>query len=93
MFRVQYTPEALRELKRLRQFDATRILDAIEKHLRIDPIAEGGMLKRIVLASGEPIRQLRVADFRVFYDADEAERVVFVRHVRRKGSKTTGEIL
>ena len=58
MFRVQYKPEALRELKRLRQFDATRM-----------------------------------GDFRVFYDADEAEGVVVVRHVRRKGSKTTGEIL
>ena len=40
-----------------------------------------------------PVWQLRVGDFRVFYDVDEREREVVVRAVRRKGSKTTQEIL
>ena len=39
------------------------------------------------------VHQLRVGDFRVFYDVDETERVVIVMHVRRKGRKTTGEVL
>ncbi len=37
--------------------------------------------------------QLRVGDFRVFYDVDEERREVVVRAIRRKGSKTTKEVL
>ena len=40
----------------------------------------------------EPLWQLRVGDYRVFYDVDEAERRVYVRRVLRKGSSTTGDI-
>lgn len=40
-----------------------------------------------------PVWQLRVGDFRVFYDVDVARRQVVVRAIRRKGSKTTEEIL
>jgi hypothetical protein len=42
--------------------------------------------------SVRPVWQLRVADFRVFYDVDEAQRQVIVRAIRRKGKKTTKEI-
>ena len=41
----------------------------------------------------QPVWQLRVGDFRVFYDADETTRVVWIRAIRRKGRKTTKEIL
>ncbi len=40
-----------------------------------------------------PVWQLRVGDFRVFYDVDTRSRRVVVRAVRRKGRKTTEEIL
>jgi len=40
-----------------------------------------------------PVWQLRVGDFRVFYDVDEQQQEVIVRAIRRKGSKTTKEIL
>lgn len=40
-----------------------------------------------------PLWQLRVGEFRVFYDVDEVEHVVYVRRVIRKGTKTTGEIV
>ena len=40
-----------------------------------------------------PVWQLRVGDLRVFYDVDEARREVIVRAIRRKGSKTTKEVL
>jgi hypothetical protein len=43
--------------------------------------------------SVHPVWQLRVGDFRVFYDVDEAQQTVIVRAIRRKGSKTTEEIL
>lgn len=40
-----------------------------------------------------PVWQFRVGDFRVFYDVDEERQEVVVRAIRRKGTKTTGEIL
>ncbi len=43
--------------------------------------------------SAHPVSQLRVGDFRVFYDVDERAREVIVRAVRRKGTKMTEEIL
>jgi mRNA-degrading endonuclease RelE of RelBE toxin-antitoxin system len=43
--------------------------------------------------AGRPVWQLRVGDFRIFYDVDGERREVTVRAVRGKGSKTTEEIL
>ena len=40
-----------------------------------------------------PVWQFRIGDFRVFYDVDEERREVVVRAIRRKGTKTTREIL
>jgi len=93
VFRVEYQPEAVVELNRLRAFDRARILDAIERHITEAPAAVGGSKKRLDLGSGNVIHQLRVGEYRIFYDVDEAERQVIVRHVRRKGQRTTGEIL
>jgi mRNA-degrading endonuclease RelE of RelBE toxin-antitoxin system len=43
--------------------------------------------------SVRPVWQLRVGDFRVFYDVDEMRQEVIVRAIRRKGKNTTKEIL
>lgn len=39
----------------------------------------------------EPVWQLRVGDFRVFYDVDEAAAVVTIRAIRHKPPHTTTE--
>ena len=52
----------------------------------------GGRRKRLDFVECGFIFQLRVGDFRVFYDVDEDEGLVVVRHVRRKGRRTTGEV-
>ncbi len=43
--------------------------------------------------SARPVWQLRVGEFRVFYDVDESRREVIIRAVRRKGTKSTEEII
>lgn len=93
LFGVKYHPEAVAELNQLRAFDRARILNAIEKHLTRNPLTTGGRKKRIERAGGDFIHQLRVGDYRVFYDVEDAIRLVVVLHVRRKGQRTTGEIL
>ncbi len=53
-------------------------------------------LRKLVppFAAVPPIWQLRVGDYRVFYDVDETENRVFIRAVRRKPPhRTTEEIL
>lgn len=40
-----------------------------------------------------PVWGLRVGEYRVFYDVDEEAQLVRVRAVRRKGRRTTEEIL
>lgn len=93
MYEVMYQPEAVAELDELRAFDRVRILDAIAKGLSRIPATVHGMKKRLDLVGGAFIWQLRVGDYRVFYDVLEEEHLVIVRHVRRKGRKRTGEIL
>jgi mRNA-degrading endonuclease RelE of RelBE toxin-antitoxin system len=39
-----------------------------------------------------PVWELKVGEYRVFYDVDEGRALVIVQAVRRKGRKRTGEI-
>jgi mRNA-degrading endonuclease RelE of RelBE toxin-antitoxin system len=93
MFEVAYHPEAAKELRALRAHDRARVLDAIERHLFETPLMLTRNKKILDLGEEGFIHQLRVGEFRVFYDVEEIERIVIVRHVRRKGRKTTGEVL
>ena len=69
----------------------------VEAQLIAQPGVETRNRKRVdVVPSFEhvpPVWELRVGEFRVFYGIDESEREVRVWAVRRKGRKTTGEIV
>ena len=89
---------AAEELDRLRVYDHRILLDKIEEQLRYQPTVRTRRRKDLPnLAPGfehvPPVWQLRIGDFRVFYDVDELGREVHVRAVRRKGpEQTTGDI-
>jgi mRNA-degrading endonuclease RelE of RelBE toxin-antitoxin system len=93
MYDIAYNEEAAEEVESIRAFDRARILAAIGEHLTTAPARIGGRKKRLELGDEQLIYQLRVGDFRVFYDGDEDERLVIIRHVRRKGRRTTGAVL
>jgi mRNA-degrading endonuclease RelE of RelBE toxin-antitoxin system len=93
MYGIAYREEAARELEALRAFHRVRILAAIGRHLSTAPSRIGERKKRLELGDEQFIYQLRVGDFRVFYDVDDDEGLVIVRHVRRKGRRTTGAVL
>jgi mRNA-degrading endonuclease RelE of RelBE toxin-antitoxin system len=74
-------------------------LDTIEVQLIHEP-AKQTKNKKILIGLAPPwehvapVWELRVGDFRVFYDADEAAKAVAVRAIRRKPPHmTTEEIL
>lgn len=93
VFAILYDEAAEEDLRALRPYEARRILDEVDRQLRKEP---GTPSRRKKLLEGlvppwvsvRPVWQLRVGDFR-----DEAQQEVIVRAIRRKGSKTTGEIL
>lgn len=84
------------ELDQLRVYDHRIVLDAIEEQLSHQPTVRTRRRKELTnLAPGfehvPPVWQLRVGDFRVFYDVDESAREVHVRAVRRKQPEQTTE--
>jgi mRNA-degrading endonuclease RelE of RelBE toxin-antitoxin system len=88
MYRIELTSEALEDLASLRNLDLRRVVDEIEVHLRDEPTRETRKRKRLrpnQLAEWE----LRVEDFRVFYDVFLEDSVVKVLAV---GSKAGNQL-
>jgi len=97
-FSVVYEVAAEDELKGLRPFDRRRVVDEVDEMLTTHPDRPGRRKKLLTGVSSPwdgigPVWQVRVGDFRVFYDVDRAARQVIIRAVRRKGTRTTKEIL
>ena len=76
-----------------------RLLDAIEAQLLNEPTRPTRNRKLLVnlippWTAEPPIWELRVGDYRIFYDVAEEEAMVYVRAIRRKpAGKTTEDIL
>lgn len=98
MYSVQIARAAQADLATLRVYDRTRVLAVIKAELMHTPTVAAGHRKmlRDLRPSWDhvpPLWQVRVGDYRIFYDTDEVGRVVYIRRVIRKGTKTTGEIV
>jgi mRNA-degrading endonuclease RelE of RelBE toxin-antitoxin system len=99
VYAVEVGASAEKELRALRPFDQGPILRALERQLTTEPAVESRNRKQLVnlippFEATPPIWELRVGEFRVFYDVDDARKKVFVRAIRRKPPhKTTEEIL
>jgi mRNA-degrading endonuclease RelE of RelBE toxin-antitoxin system len=99
MFFIDYAEGVAQDLARLRAFDRTRILDEIDEQLAYEP-AQETRNKKLLLGLKPPwdqelpVWQLRVGEFRIFYDVDEAKQLVTIRAIRHKPPHaTTEEIL
>jgi mRNA-degrading endonuclease RelE of RelBE toxin-antitoxin system len=97
VFQIRLARGALHDLKRLRAHDRVRVIDEIERCLAEQPQEPGRNRKELTALVPPwehvpPVWELRVDDYRVFYDVDAGARVVVVRAVRRKGRSTTKEI-
>ena len=96
---IEYAESVADDLSDLRAFDGTRLLDRIERQLTGEPTRETRNRKIVIglrppWEHEEPLWQLRIDEFRVFYDVDEVGKRVIVRAIRRKPPHmTTEEIL
>jgi mRNA-degrading endonuclease RelE of RelBE toxin-antitoxin system len=98
MFVILYDEAAEEDLRAFRPYEVRRLMDQVDTRLTKDPTTpsrQRKLLEGLVPPwdSVRPVWQLRVGDFRVFYDVDEKQQEVIVRAIRRKGTKTTKEIL
>ena len=75
---------AIADLDALRKYDATRIADAMERHLLHDPTKESKTRIKRLRGIRNPDYRLRVGDYRVFYVVDEDARQVDVLRVMHK---------
>ncbi len=80
----------------MRIFDRRHISDAIDRHLVLQPTSASRSRKKLDEAVPPfehvpPIWELRVGEYRVYYDVNEESLTVFVRAIRRKRSHKTTE--
>lgn len=99
MYRLEFAKDVAKDLKKIPVYYRNGILQAIEDNLLHEPAVLSRNRKIIInlvppWGEAPPIWELRVGGYRVFYDVDGGERVVYVRAVREKPhGKTTEEVL
>lgn len=83
MYEIEYIPEAIDDLKLFRKYEQQSIFDQIDEQLLYEPTIETRNRKKLrpnFLAEYE----LRVGSFRVFYDVDEAVKIVKIEAIGYK---------
>lgn len=99
MYRIEIVADAIEEMKSIPAFHRRLIAAAIESKLPFEPARQTKNRKCLegLVAGFEhepPLWELRVGEWRVFYDVDEEDRKVVVRAIRCKPKgKTTGEVV
>jgi mRNA-degrading endonuclease RelE of RelBE toxin-antitoxin system len=99
VYRIDFAVGVVRDLAELRAYDRQRLLHRIELQLSHQPLEMTRNRKPLLGLESpwdqeEPIWELRVGTYRVFYDVEESERRVIVRAVRRKlPGNTTEDVL
>jgi mRNA-degrading endonuclease RelE of RelBE toxin-antitoxin system len=88
-YEIEYSEQAESDISSLRKYDQQKIINAIERHLQLDPTKTSkSRIKRMAQPFWCQYR-LRVDDFRVYYDVDSSRHVVQIVCVHDKGSDST----
>jgi len=82
-FSVQFSPEAIGHLDALRNFDRATILDSVNEHLTIDPLA-ATRRKKLLRTNPIAAHELRTGDFRIYDDVDVDQTAVLIRAIAVK---------
>jgi mRNA-degrading endonuclease RelE of RelBE toxin-antitoxin system len=96
MFTIEFADSVGHDLSGLRAFERALILDRIDEQLMHQP-ATPTRNRKIVPGlippweHEQPVWELRIGEYRVFYDVNEAESRVTVRAIRHKPPHKTIE--
>ena len=87
MYEVEFTPEAVRDLRYFKKFEQNAIVDAIETQLIYEPTVE---TKNRFQRNPPDIAawELRVGVFRVFYNVDDIVQIVSIERIGKKPNNT-----
>lgn len=83
MYDIEYTPQAIAELKYFKKHEQQQILSEIPVQLRYEPTVETRNRKR-TKPNSIADWELRIAEFRVFYNVEEQVRIVEIKRVGEK---------
>jgi len=89
VYQIRFAERVEEDLKKIRAYHRNQIVDAIEEQLAYTPetpTKNRKLLENLIppWESVPPIWELRVGEYRVFYDVTPTESVVYVRAIRRK---------
>jgi mRNA-degrading endonuclease RelE of RelBE toxin-antitoxin system len=95
-YSIEITDAAFDELQSIESFYCRQIVDAIDKQLIHQPTVETRNRKILVglqpdFEHGEPVWELRVGAYRIYYHVDETAQTVVVRAIREKPPHATTE--
>jgi mRNA-degrading endonuclease RelE of RelBE toxin-antitoxin system len=65
---IRLKPSAIRDMDRLRKYDASQIADGMEGHLGTEPRKESKSRIKRLKGISDPDYRLRLGDYRVFYN-------------------------
>lgn len=77
-YKLEFTHEAIRDLRRLRASDAARIVDECQRVLTVNPTLTSKARIKHLHGGVFPPYRLRIGEFRAFYDVREDDQVVVV---------------
>ncbi len=80
MYRLEFTPEALEDLKSLRKSEQGEVIDGIESQLKYEPRGETRNRKKL-RPNDVADRELRIGRFRVFYNVDDDAHILSIEAV------------
>jgi len=83
-YEIQLKPSAVKDMDRLRKYDATIVGDGMESHLSHHPTRESKSRIKRLKGISDPDYRLRVGNYRVFYNVHETQRRVDVLRVLHK---------
>jgi mRNA-degrading endonuclease RelE of RelBE toxin-antitoxin system len=89
MYAIRFAVDVISDLKKLSVYYRNLVLGAIETQLSYEPTSPTRNRKLLVNLippwdAVPPIWELRVGEYRVFYDVSEEEKIVYVRAIRKK---------
>ena len=84
-YEIRYSNEAVEQLKKLKVFDRTAILDQIEQLLQVNPTLVSKSRVKQLRDPAPTQYRLRVGEFRVFYDVTE-EAVLIIQVLSKQDS-------
>jgi mRNA-degrading endonuclease RelE of RelBE toxin-antitoxin system len=87
MYEIEFTPEAVQDLRYFRKFEQNIVIEAIQTQLTHEPTVETkNRFRRSPPDMAE--WELRIGVFRVFYNVDELVRIVSVERIGEKPNNT-----